>query len=118
MRNFKICTWFDEELQDERIFGLDFVKVVLHQILLPEHDLNGERCSRGSDPNTVTVKFLSQGRAAVSCSPVPYRFGGVGFGFWLTGKLGRAWHWCMGGAWYIHHSSVSYLEYSNIQHNV
>ena len=61
MRNFKIGTWFDKELQDERIFGLDFVKVVLHQILLPEHDLNGERCSRGSDPNTVTVKFLSQG---------------------------------------------------------
>ena len=26
--------------------------------------------------------------AAVSCSPDPYRLGGVGFGFWLTGKLG------------------------------
>ena len=24
---------------------------------------------------------------------------GTGFGFWLTGKLGCAWHRCMGGAW-------------------
>ena len=37
--------------------------------------------------------------AAVSCSPDVYRLGGVGFRFCLTGKLGRAWHWCMGGAW-------------------
>ena len=29
--------------------------------------------------------------AAVSCSPVGYRLGGVKMGFWLTGKLGRAW---------------------------
>ena len=36
--------------------------------------------------------------AAVSCSPVGYRLGGVGFGFWLTGKLGRAWV----GAWVVH----------------
>ena len=35
---------------------------------------------------------------------MPYRFGGVGLGIWLTGKLGRAWvdawvgawAWCMG----------------------
>ena len=33
--------------------------------------------------------------AAVSCSPDAYRLGGVGFGFWLTGKLGHAWV----GAW-------------------
>ena len=26
--------------------------------------------------------------------------GGAGFGIWLTGKLGRAWHWCTGGAWH------------------
>ena len=25
---------------------------------------------------------------------------GPGFGFWLTGKLGCAWHRCMGGAWH------------------
>ena len=31
--------------------------------------------------------------AAVSCSPMSYRLGRVGFGFWLTGKLGRAWVW-------------------------
>ena len=37
--------------------------------------------------------------AAVSCSPDPYRLGGVKFVFWLTGELGRAWHRCMGGAW-------------------
>ena len=24
--------------------------------------------------------------------------GGVGLGIWLTGKLGRAWHRCVGGA--------------------
>ena len=37
--------------------------------------------------------------AAVSCSPVPYRLGGVGFGFWLTGKLGRAWVGAWHGVW-------------------
>ena len=31
----------------------------------------------------------------VSCSHVTVRLGGVRFGFWLTGKLGHAWH----GAW-------------------
>ena len=36
--------------------------------------------------------------AAVSCSSVRYSTGGVGFGFWLTGKLGRAWV----GAWMVH----------------
>ena len=38
--------------------------------------------------------------AAVSCSSVPYRLGGVRLGSGMTGKLGRAWHrcmdWCMG----------------------
>ena len=38
-----------------------------------------------------SVKYL----AAVSCSPDAYQLGGVGFGFWLTGKLGSAWHPCM-----------------------
>ena len=33
--------------------------------------------------------------AEVSCSPDAYRLGGVKLGFWLTGKLGRAWHRCM-----------------------
>ena len=33
--------------------------------------------------------------AAVSCSPTWCRLGGAGLGFWLTGKLGRAWV----GAW-------------------
>ena len=37
--------------------------------------------------------------AAVSCSSVGYRLGGVGFVFGMTGKLGLAWHGCMGGAW-------------------
>ena len=34
--------------------------------------------------------------AAVSCSPVPYRLGGVGFRFWLTVRLGRAWYFGLG----------------------
>ena len=41
--------------------------------------------------------------AAVSCSTVGYRLGGVKFGSGTTGKLGRAWvcawlvhGWCMG----------------------
>ena len=38
---------------------------------------------------------MQQKIAAVSCSPNGYRLGGVKFGFWLTGKLGRAWHRCM-----------------------
>ena len=33
--------------------------------------------------------------AAVSCSPDAYWLSGAGLGIWLTGKLGRAWHWCM-----------------------
>ena len=36
--------------------------------------------------------------AAVSCGSIGPGLGGVGFVFWLTGKLGRAWHQCMGGA--------------------
>ena len=39
--------------------------------------------------------------AAVSCSPMTLGSAGPGFGFWLTGKLGRAWHRCMGGAWHF-----------------
>ena len=44
--------------------------------------------------------------AAGPCIPVPYILGGVRFGFWLMGKLGRAWvgawhdAW-MCGSWYI-----------------
>ena len=48
--------------------------------------------------------FLSQCIAAVSCSSVPNRLGGVKIGLGLTGKLGRAWvgawvvvYGCMGG---------------------
>ena len=37
--------------------------------------------------------------AALSCSPVPYRFSGAGFGVWLTGKLGSAWVGAWRGAW-------------------
>ena len=33
--------------------------------------------------------------AAVSCSPITPRLGGVKMGIWLMGKLGRAWHRCM-----------------------
>ena len=52
--------------------------------------------------------MLVESRAAVSCSPVAYRLGGAGFGFWLTGKLGRAWHWCMA----VHGVVVLGLAYS------
>ena len=38
---------------------------------------------------------------AVSCSPTGYRLGGAGLESGTTGKLGHAWHWCMGGAWKI-----------------
>ena len=38
------------------------------------------------------INFVMQLRgAAVSCSADTVRLGGVGFGFWLTGKLGHAW---------------------------
>ena len=37
--------------------------------------------------------------AAVSCSLSVPRLGGVKFGFWLTGKLGRAWVGAWVGAW-------------------
>ena len=60
--------------------------------------------------NLVACNFkidqFDQGKAAVSCSSSAYRLGGVGFGIWLTGKLGRAWHRCMGGAW-VHGSLVA-----------
>ena len=38
------------------------------------------------------------GTEAVLCSPFRYVSGGVGFGGWLTGKLGHAWV----GAWHLH----------------
>ena len=41
--------------------------------------------------------ILVNRRAAVSCGPVTARLGGAGFGFWLTGKLCRAWF----GAWVV-----------------
>ena len=37
--------------------------------------------------------------AAVSCSLDTLRLGGVGFVFWLMGKLGRAWVGAWRGAW-------------------
>ena len=37
--------------------------------------------------------------AAVSCSLGVYTLGGVRLWFWLTGRLGRAWRWCMVCAW-------------------
>ena len=37
--------------------------------------------------------------AAISCSAMSYRLGRVGFGFWLTGKLGCAWIGAWFGAW-------------------
>ena len=41
------------------------------------------------------VKMITQSQpVAVSCSPVGYRLGGVGFGSGMTGKLGRAWLIC------------------------
>ena len=46
--------------------------------------------------------------AAVSCSPDAYRLGGAGFGFGMTGKLGRAWCRCMGGAW-VHGYLVAWV---------
>ena len=42
-----------------------------------------------------------QDTAAVSCSPVTPMLGGVGFGFWLTGKPGRAWVGALVGAWHL-----------------
>ena len=43
--------------------------------------------------------------AAVSCSAHGAMLGGVGLGFWLTGKLCRACYQCMGrcmgGAWVL-----------------
>ena len=43
--------------------------------------------------------FYTKSLAAVLCSSDAYLLPATGFGFWLTGKLGRAWHRCMGGAW-------------------
>ena len=37
--------------------------------------------------------YLFDHLAAVSCSLNTPRLGGVKIGFWLTGKLGRAWYW-------------------------
>ena len=38
--------------------------------------------------------------AAVWCNGMSLGSAGTGFGFGTTGKLGRAWHRCMGGAWH------------------
>ena len=38
--------------------------------------------------------------AAVSCSPTGPWIGGIKMGSGMTGKLGRAWHLCMCGAWH------------------
>ena len=46
----------------------------------------------------VRLIHLDRGLASVSCSPSASPTAGTGLGFWLTGKLGRAWD-CMGGAW-------------------
>ena len=43
--------------------------------------------------------FLYKHAAAVSCSPDGAMLGGAGLGSGTTGKLGHAWHRCMGGAW-------------------
>ena len=48
--------------------------------------LNGNDKEQGSDICT---------QAALSCSLTGPRLGGAGLGFWLMGKLGRAWV----GAW-------------------
>ena len=37
--------------------------------------------------------------AAVSCVANGYMLGGVGLGFWVSGKLGSAWVGARGGAW-------------------
>ena len=62
-----------------------------------------------AEPMSETLKSIERRRiervAAVSCSSNGARVDGVRFGFWLTGKLGRAWHGCMGGAW-VHGSLV------------
>ena len=39
--------------------------------------------------------------APVSCRAVTIKLGGVGFGFWLMGKLGRAWYGALRGAWVL-----------------
>ena len=45
--------------------------------------------------NYTKMTRISRNIAALSCSPAPYYPAGVRLGFWLTGKLGRAWV----GAW-------------------
>ena len=44
-----------------------------------QHNLTGNCTKKGEN------------LAAVSCSPMTLSSVGAGFGFWLTGKLGRAW---------------------------
>ena len=44
---------------------------------------------------------FNQHIAAVSCSLNVSRLGGVKMGFWLTGKLGRAWVGTWHGAWMV-----------------
>ena len=45
------------------------------------------------------LDYFSMCIAAVSCSSNGYRLGGVKMWSGTTGKLSRAWHRCMGGAW-------------------
>ena len=47
------------------------------------------------------IEKTREGTAAISCSPDVSRFGGAGLGFWLTGKLGRAWVGAWVGAWMV-----------------
>ena len=47
------------------------------------------------------IMWSSQVAAAVSCISMTPGSAGVKMGIWLTGKLGRTWYWCMGGAWHF-----------------
>ena len=48
------------------------------------------------------AKASLETKAAVSCSLTAYTLGGVGLGFWLTGKLGSASVVHGVGAWRVH----------------
>ena len=48
-------------------------------------------------------------QAAVSCSPVPYRLGGVGLWSGLTGKVGSAWFGTCTGM-RLHDTAALYLS--------
>ena len=51
-------------------------------------------------------------KAAVSCNAVLYSAGEVKIGFWLMGKLGRAWV----GAWVVHGDHIIYEPPTPHQH--